>query len=188
MFAALSLMLALFAGPETTANGENAPPPPVTIDDEGVQAWLDRYIKADGWTVFAADGVAVAMGSPSGVTVMTDGTMRAEVRHEYYNPTRIGPMDTRSNLQTWIVDCEAKRVRVVSMQIFALSNLQGESAKSENPQAEWSTPSPGSVKARSVERVCRAPTDGERLPARGAVALRLVTLAEARPGVYASAR
>lgn len=65
-------------------------PAPERIDPQGVRAWFGRYIEADGWTLIGADGDAVALGSPSGVSPMGDGTLLATVRHEYYTPRTLG--------------------------------------------------------------------------------------------------
>jgi hypothetical protein len=72
-------------------------------------------------------------------------------------------MSTRSNQQTWNVDCANKRMRVVSMRIFALSNLQGQHMDADMPSATWSPPRSGSPNERIMDRICRAPTEGKRL-------------------------
>lgn len=139
------------------------PPPPATIDDAGVTAWLKAHIKMEGWTLIGADGVAVALGSPDGVIKSSDGPMTAKIRHEYYRPVRLGDMDSRSNLQTWNVDCEGGRLQVVSIAIYEASNLEGRSQAKSNPDAAWSAVEPASLRGRTVKRICEAPTTGKRL-------------------------
>lgn len=138
-------------------------PAPTSVDDAAVRAWLSAYIETDGWTVIGADGVAVALGSPDGVAVSADGTIQARIRHEYYQPAEIGGQQVRSNLQTRIIDCEARRQRVVAMSIYERNNMQGASQTRETSTASWSAPTPDSLTARALERICRAPYDGEPL-------------------------
>ena len=97
------------------------------------------------------------------MAVRSDGVIEAEVRHEYYAPSTFGSFSSRSNLQRLEVDCKSLKVRVVAMQIFASNNMRGESDRRENLQAGWTSPEAGSVRARTVDRICRAPTDGRQL-------------------------
>jgi hypothetical protein len=138
-------------------------PAPASIDDAAVEAWLSEYIETDGWTVIGADGVAVALGSSDGVAVSADGTMRARIRHEYYQAVEIGGQQVRSNLQTRVIDCAAGRQRVVAMSIYELNDMQGASQSREMSTANWSVPTADSLGARAIARVCHAPDDGERL-------------------------
>lgn len=140
-----------------------APAPPATIDDAGVTAWLKAHIKSEGWTLIAADGAAVVLGSPDGVSHAADATLTTQVRHEYYSAVRLGELDSRSNLQTWNVDCKGKRIRIVSMAIFEENNLYGKSQSVARPDAGWTAIDPTSTRARTIKRICEAPTTGQRL-------------------------
>jgi len=159
LFAAGALVIAL-AG---SASAEPVPPP-TTIDDEGVRVWIKSYLKVDGWTLIAADGGAVAFGSPEGVSQGADKTLTAQIRHEFYHPMRMGDFDSRSNLQTWNIDCEHKRMRIVDIAIFEDNNLAGRSQARSFRNAEW-TPveDKTSTRGRTFRRICEAPTTGHRL-------------------------
>jgi hypothetical protein len=161
-----NLLVAILFGSFTSATLQTEPatPPPERLDDAGVSDWLDTYIETEGWAVIAADGMAVALGSPDGVIVRADGDLQAQIRHEYYRPTTIGPFQTSSNLQTRVIDCEERRHRVISMTLFEGHNLHGQLASQNNDSASWTTPSEGSVAYRVMDRVCRAPSEGESLP------------------------
>jgi len=137
--------------------------PPATIDDAGVKAWIKTYLKTDGWTLIAADGAAVVLGSPDGVRQAADKTITAQIRHEFYRPVRLGDLDTRSNLQTWNVDCTGQRIRILDMAIFEDNNLTGRSQARSSPNSEWTPVDMSSTKGRTVKRVCEAPTTGQRL-------------------------
>lgn len=157
---AIFVGMAFHVGAAKAQDG-SAIPPPERIDDESVSAWLSSYIETDGWLVIAADGVAVALGSASGVAQRTDGLLQADIRHEYYEPTTLGPYQSSSNLQTRLIDCDGRRQRVVKMTLFRFNNLREELASQSNPEADWSTPSEASVAYRVMDRICRAPTEGE---------------------------
>lgn len=138
-------------------------PPPAKIDDANVTAWIKAYLKTDGWTVIAADGAAVSFGSPKGVSVGADGLFETEIRREYYRPTPMGDLMTRSNLQSWRVNCKTREIQVVAMSIHAENNLAGQSMSRKIAEGPWTTPTPGSQNEHAVKRICDAPTTGKRL-------------------------
>ena len=160
------LLAATIFGASATAlpQAENAIPPPQRIDDMAISDWLRAYIDMEGWVVIAADHVAVALGSPTGVVVRADGYLQADIRHEYYEPTTIGSYRTSSNLQTRVIDCGERRQRVIAMTLFERNNLRAELASQSNDSAPWTTPSKDSVGYRVMDRVCRAPAEGEPMP------------------------
>ena len=144
------------------AAAEPVPPPP-TIDDAGVTAWIKAYLKADRWTLIAADGAAVVLGSPDGVRQEADKTITAQIRHEFYRPVRLGDLDARSNLQTWNVDCAGQRMRMLDIAIFEDNNLTGRSQARSSASPQWTPVDMSSTKGRTVRRICEAPTTGHRL-------------------------
>lgn len=138
-------------------------PPPATLDDAGVEAWIGAYLETDGWVVLAADGVAVAFGSTDGVEVGADGIVTGLVRHEYYRPTDLGGHVSASNTQVRQVDCANRRYRVVEMHVYRDNNLSEELASRAMPDAQWFDIREGSVIGRVSARMCAAETTGERL-------------------------
>lgn len=137
-------------------------PQPEAMTNAGVSRWLAAYIRFNGWAVLAADGNAVALGSPEGVGQRSDGLV-ANIRHEFYKATTISGKTVRSNLQTRVFDCAGKRHRVIAMDIYEFNNLTGEMFTASNANAPWTTPPPGSLYLRVLERVCRAATDANRV-------------------------
>lgn len=128
-------------------------PAPERVDPQGVQAWFERHIEADGWTLIGADGDAVALGSPS-VSPMGDGTLLATVRHEYYAPRTLGGHTMRSLQQMRLIDCQRRVNRIVSITLFERSNLQGTRVTRETPSAEWTAPQPGSLYLAALDQMC----------------------------------
>lgn len=147
----------------STGGGAQRAPKPATSDDLGVRSWLSDYIRSDGWTLITADGTAVSFGSPAGVAKLADGTLSTLVRHEYYAPTRLGDMDSQSNLQSWNVDCKGGRVRILTFAIYEGSNLSGASQARAWTQPPWEDVVAESAKGRTVKRICEAPTTGQPL-------------------------
>ena len=139
------------------------PPPPVSVDDKGVKAWLNNFITTQGWTIIAADGVAVSLGSPEGVGRLADGTLTTKIRHEYYTPVTLGDMQSRSNLQSWTVDCSGRRLKITVFEIYKGNNLTGGGERMSNPQVDWQPVRAGSQNERVIKRICEAPTTGKRL-------------------------
>lgn len=152
--AAMSLFLA--------PTGLAATPEPAALDNRGVDAWLREYITWKGWTIIAADQQAVALGSPRGVEKLPDGTLRTQIRREYYRQMDIGG-PARSLLMTWIVDCSSPRIRVTRIERYPDSNLSGASEVRDNPAADWLDVKPQSQNAQVVSRICDAPRTGTPL-------------------------
>src|SRR5690606_2320042 len=85
-----------------------APPPPATMDAPVMDARREAHIEtAGGWILMDADGAALGYaGGTNGVKSDADGLLHVDVRREYYKVVRVGPQSRRSNLQTWLLDCE----------------------------------------------------------------------------------
>jgi hypothetical protein len=158
--AGVGLVIAI-AVSASAASAEDDIPPPASIDDAGVTAWIGKHLKAEGWTIIAADGQAVTLGSPKGVAVRRDGLIEAEMRREYYKAVDMGGMMSRSNLQTWRVDCGKKTIAIAAMSIYARSNMQGEGMSRTFDDATGRPPSAGSQNERALKRICEAPTTGK---------------------------
>jgi hypothetical protein len=144
------------AGAPALAQGQGDIPAPERIDPQTVQAWFERYIQAEGWTLIAADNVAVALASPASIAATSDGRIIATVRHEYYAQRELGGAPMRSLQQIRMIDCQRRANRVIAMTVFEKSNLQGASVRREMPGAEWSTPEPGSLYQAAIDRICAA--------------------------------
>lgn len=164
-FLAIGAFASVLTGPAVAAQT----PPPATIDDAGVTAWIKTYLKTDSWTVIAADGAAVVLGSPDGVGQAPDGTITAQIRHEFYRPVQFGDLAARSNSQTWNVDCASLRMRILDITIFEDNNLAGRSQARSSPSAQWTPVDMASTRGRTVKRICEAPTTGQRLERPAAV-------------------
>lgn len=148
---ALALALGLITAP---AMAQEAPPaPPKSLDQAGVQAWITANLAHEGWPLIEVDPVGVTFGGPDGIKSLPDGTLQAKIRREYFGPDHLGPMNTRSSLQTWNVDCKGPRLRITAMQIFQLNNLGGLSDSRDDANAPWNPPRPG-MNTQIVTRMC----------------------------------
>jgi hypothetical protein len=154
----LAFVLTL-AGAAHAQRADDIPVPDATE----IQGWYEQYINREGWTLLGVDSAGVALGSPDGVTRLADGTYRATVRHEYYEPRVLGGHVVRSMLQTRIVDCGRGMNRIVAMTLYERSNMQGGSTSGENDAAVWDRPSENSLYQTALERICAAPSEGEPL-------------------------
>lgn len=118
-----------------------AAPPPETMDAAGIDAWRQTHIDtAGGWLLMHADGKALSYaGGPNGVKVDQNGFLQVDVRREYYKPARLGPQASRSNLQTWILDCELRRLRVTAMNFYVQNNMKGGGFRKTAEAPAWIT-------------------------------------------------
>jgi hypothetical protein len=150
-----AVLVGLFGLAAPAAAAAQTPKPPATLDAAGIDDWMKRYLTPDGWVLLTADAVSVTLGRPE-ITVNEAGLLQAEIRREYYRPTRLGSMNSRSNRQSWVVDCGGRRFQVVSMSVFLNNNLQGESFRRQALDGEWVDVAPGTPNAHVVDRVCAA--------------------------------
>lgn len=150
-FCALAAVACLAA---SGAQAQDAPlPPPKSLDQAGIQAWITANLAHEGWPLIEVDQVGVTFGGPDGIKGLPDGTLQAQIRREYFGPDHLGPMNTRSSLQTWNVDCKGPRLRITAMQIFQLNNLGGLSDARDDANAPWAPPRAG-MNAQIVGRMC----------------------------------
>jgi hypothetical protein len=132
-------------------------PPPASLDAKGIDDWRKANIQADGWVLLHADGAALSYaGGPNGVRADADGFLHADLRREYYKAVRLGPAPSRSNLQTWVLDCELRRLRVIGMNFYPLNNLQGTGFRKAADEAAWITLDTGSQNTPEFDRICAA--------------------------------
>ncbi|MFC7380419.1 surface-adhesin E family protein [Brevundimonas sp. GCM10030266] len=146
------LAVALFPLPEAAPqSAPQAAPPAMT--QAALDVWIEQTLELDGWTVLAADQVAVALGESAGVT--RDGDIvTALIRHEYYAPLEIGGYRSSSNLQRRELDCVNLRHRTLEMTLYRDNNLKEQLASRRMDDAEWQATSPNSVARTVMERAC----------------------------------
>ena len=141
------------------AMGAAATPPPASLDAKGVDAWRRAHIEADGWTLIHADGAALsyARATTGSLAPDKDGAIKVDVRREYYRPVRLGPQASRSNYQSWLVDCEGRRLKVTAMSFYAQNNMKGSGFRKEGAEAAWSAVPEGSQDSPVFDRICARP-------------------------------
>ena len=135
----------------------HAQKPPQTLDAKGIDAWRVANIQADGWTLIHADGAALSYARHA-AEKDPDGFLNIEVRREYYKPVRLGPLPSRSNYQTWLVDCELRRLKVTAMNFYALNNMKGDGFRKAAERASWTTVAPEAQDSPVFERICASVT------------------------------
>lgn len=133
------------------------PPPPASLDAQGVDAWRRAHIVAEGWTLMHADGAALSYaraGGPDGLRADADGVLKVDVRREYYRPVRLGPQASRSNFQAWLVDCEGRRLKVTGMTFYVQNNLKGGGFRKDGSEATWTGMPPEAQDSPLFDRIC----------------------------------
>lgn len=129
---------------------------PAAMDAKAIDEWRMANIEAQGgWALLHADGAALTYaGGPNGVRADKDGFLHLDVRREYYKPVRLGPQPSRSNLQSWVVDCELKRLRITGMNFYAQNNMKGNGFRKSADEVGWAAVEPSDVAL--VDRICAA--------------------------------
>lgn len=138
----------------TQTQTQTIPSPQTPLTEQTVQAWIDQYIKTEGWRLLAADPAAVTFGLAAAPVVGESGLVTTEIRREYFGLWKVGPNGARSLRQTWILDCKARRVWVRRISVFNENNLQGASETREAVNPAWTEISVGSVNDRAMQEIC----------------------------------
>jgi len=163
LLAALCLAAAAKAAP-APAPAAGDPPPPSALDEKTVSAWAAQHLKGDGWVLVNFDAEGIRLATPEGVSLMSDGLVETDIRHELFTPVSVSVGQARSGLAHWAVDCKARRFSVVSMTIFAHNNLEGVVAHKIGDRKSWQDPV--ASEDDTLDAVCEAIRSGKRLEAR----------------------
>jgi hypothetical protein len=145
-----------------TAPAIDAPAPPASLDRKAVDAWAAKYVRPNGWIRVNFDKEGIRLATPKGVSLMSDGLVETEIRHELFSPISLPDGEARSGLAHWAVDCAHQRFAVLSMTVYAHNNLQGEVARHAFDRHHWQDPVDSEFDTLRV--VCASVVKGKRLP------------------------
>jgi len=162
----LAAVLAALAAPAVRAAEPVVadPPPPTALDEKTVSAWAAKHLKGDGWVLVNFDAEGIRLATPEGVSLMADGLVETDIRHELFTPVSVSAGQARSGLAHWAVDCKARRFSVVRMTIFAHNNLEGPVAVKYGDRMDWQEPV--ASENDTLDAVCEAIRSGHRLDVR----------------------
>ncbi len=162
-FGAAILALALTALPRlgVAADATVDPPPPAALDEKSVAAWAAQHLTGDGWTLVNFDAEGIRLATPDGVSLMSDGLVETDIRHELFTPIRLSFGQARSGLAHWAVDCARKRFAVVSSVAYSHNNLVGEVARRQGDRRRFQAPIASEID--TLDAVCEAIRTGRRL-------------------------
>ncbi len=137
------------------------PAPPAMLDEKSVAAWVAQNLRGEGWVLVNFDAEGVRLATPNGVSLMSDGLVETDIRHELFTPIEVSAGTARSGLAHWAVDCRARRFAVVSATIFAHNNLQGVVGTRKGDRHSWQDPV--ASENDTLDAVCEAIRTGKRL-------------------------
>jgi hypothetical protein len=147
----------------SAAHGAEAkdPAPPAMLDEKSVAAWVAQNLKGDGWVLVNFDAEGVRLATPNGVSLMSDGLVETDIRHELFTPIQLSAGSARSGLAHWAVDCAQKRFAVISSVAYSHNNLVGEVARRKGDRRLFQEPIASEVD--TLDAVCEAIRTGKRL-------------------------
>jgi hypothetical protein len=128
-------------------------PAPASLERQEVLAWTAKYVAATDWRLLAYDYEGVKLASPGGVKKTPEGHAEVDVRTELFKPIELSAGTARSGIARWAVDCEANRLAVLQMTIYAGNNLQGQIATKVADGRSWQDPV-GS-EGETIKAVCK---------------------------------
>lgn len=138
------------------------PAPPAMLDEKTVGAWIAQNLKGEGWVLVNFDAEGVRLATPEGVSLMSDGLVETDIRHELFTPIDLTAGRARSGLAHWAVDCKARLFSVVTATMYAHNNLQGFVATRKGDRHAWQAPV--ASENDTLDAVCEAIRSGKRLP------------------------
>jgi hypothetical protein len=147
--------------PEPPASAVVDPAPPAALDEKSVAAWVARNLTGEGWILVNFDVEGVRLATPEGVSLMSDGLVETDIRHELFTPIDLAAGRARSGLAHWSVDCRARRFAVVTATMYAHNNLQGPVATRRGDRHAWQDPV--ASENDTLDAVCEAIRSGKRL-------------------------
>src|SRR5882762_7686432 len=74
------------------------PAPPAMLDEKSVAAWVAQNLKGEGWVLVNFDAEGVRLATPNGVSLMSDGLVETDIRHELFTPIQLSAGSARSGL------------------------------------------------------------------------------------------
>ncbi|MFI4949914.1 MAG: surface-adhesin E family protein [Caulobacterales bacterium] len=154
---ALALAASAHAAPAPVAD----PEPPAMLDQKSVSAWIAQNLRGEGWVLVNFDAEGVRLATPAGVSLMSDGLVETDIRHELFTPIDLTAGRARSGLAHWAVDCRARRFSVVTATMYAHNNLQGYVATRNGDRHNWQEPV--ASENDTLDAVCEAIRSGKRL-------------------------
>jgi hypothetical protein len=149
------------APPAPPAATAGDPAPPDMLDDKSVAAWVAQNLKGEGWILVNYDAEGVRLATPDGVSLMSDGLVETDIRHELFTPIDLKAGRARSGLAHWVVNCHERVFSVVKATMYEHNNLQGEVATRHGQRHDWQAPV--ASENDTLDAVCEAIRSGKRL-------------------------
>jgi len=159
--AAALIALSALAAPAPAPKAIKDPAPPAALDEHSVATWVAQNLKGEGWVLVNFDAEGVRLATPDGVSLMSDGLVETDIRHELFTPIVLSTGTARSGLAHWVVDCQARRFAVAMATVYAHNNLQGELASRKGDRHSWQEPV--ASENDTLDAVCEAIRSGKRL-------------------------
>ncbi len=140
------------AGDKTTLE----PPAPKSADVADVAKWAARYLDLkDGESVVVNDDNAAYTVDTSSMRVTPSDGLKFWSRTEYFKAIADGDQFIRSEHTLYEGNCEDLRFRMLALDSYPLSKLQGELIPyDDEPDAKWIYPRPETVGEIMITEVC----------------------------------
>ena len=136
------------------------PAPPAALDEKSVATWVAQNLKGEGWILVNFDAEGVRLATPEGVSLMSDGLVETDIRHELFTPISLSAGIARSGLAHWAVDCSTRRFAVLSSIAYAHNNLVGEVTRRQGDRRLFQEPV--ASENDTLDAVCEAIRSGKR--------------------------
>jgi len=126
-------------------------PPPVSLDDDALGAWLVQYVEPGEYAISAFSEFSALFYSTEEIERTRQDYIRVWIRQEFFYPMG-GTVRSLRMLQEF--DCDEGRERTLAVETFPGSNLLGPSTSQQLSEAPWAYMSPGSPLAIVAGELC----------------------------------
>lgn len=138
--AAMAMASAADAAPK---KGDPNPPHLKASTEEAAKAWVKRYVDDDDYAYIISGVDSAILLQLSTFNVKDAGVVRYWIRKEGFAPIGAGADTYRSSMSLMESDCRDERMKMLAVDSFLASNLQGEQvAQLDDSEAQWFYPRP----------------------------------------------
>lgn len=146
LFVAAATILLTMSTPAFGApkKGDAAIPPPGSTSEAAVKTWIKRYIDDDDLSLMTSDEESAEFVQISSFAAEPNKPVRYWVRGEAFAPVQVDEGTYLSSMMLLEADCTGNRYRLLAMDLYSASNLQGDVVfEADDGEAEWRFPRPG---------------------------------------------
>jgi len=131
-------------------------PEPLAYDDKGVEQWVEETIDPGEYVLASYDGEGALFYSTEQIERLANDHIRVWTRTEMFTPVAVNDVRVVRSMRGLVeFDCADHRSRLLALEAYPGSNLQGAKTATDKPQ-DWAFPEPSSRLSILGTTLCEA--------------------------------